>query len=476
MFETLSAQVRFATSILFARPFHLPSLDRLIETLIATRQEFGELTSEANELVGGPALDEETRRDLQLRRFRQQAQTGANETRYYAALFTQLALDPKGLTAEQMRIIPPVNKKLLQTQLADFVRRSQHPTFRSMTTGTTGAPTGMLFTAHEMALFSALGALTYLLQRQIGPADIVQVSTSSRALLGNNSFMGACQRVGALVYQTGVIEPCQALRLLAHHHALADKKPRPSVLLTYPSYLGRLVETGAQMGLTPADFGLERIMLGGEIVTAGVKRRCQALFGPVCFQEGYGITETWPLGATQCEAGHLHFEPSHGLLEVLDPHTGQAAQPGEVGSLVLTPFAPYRQSVVLLRYDTQDLVRRLDQPCTCSLRHLPATSHLLGKRRLSIETPTGWVTPRAVLEAVEAIEELPLPARCGFWAQEDGVAVEVATPQTPNCLRQRLEESLFAHGVPLRSLHLVAHPAQLKQPLPWRGDLHEHTF
>jgi phenylacetate-coenzyme A ligase PaaK-like adenylate-forming protein len=81
-----------------------------------------------------------------------------------------------------------------------------------MTTGATGTPTGMLFTTHEMALFSVLGALTYLMQRQITAQDMVQVSTSSRARLGNNSFMGACQRVGALVYQTGVIEPSQALR------------------------------------------------------------------------------------------------------------------------------------------------------------------------------------------------------------------------------------------------------------------------
>jgi phenylacetate-coenzyme A ligase PaaK-like adenylate-forming protein len=345
-----------------------------------------------------------------------------------------------------------------------------------MTTGTTGNPTGMLFTAHEMAVFSALTALTYLLQRQITAHDIVQVSTSSRALLGNNSFMGACQRVGALVYQTGIVEPCQALRLLSQNQALTGKNSRPSVLLTYPSYLGRLVEAGIQLGMTPADFGLARIILGGEMVSAGIKRRCQALFGPVIIQEGYGITETWPLGATQCEAGHLHFEPSHGLLEVLDPETGQAARPGEMGALVLTPFAPYRESVVLLRYDTQDLVRVLDGPCTCSLRHLPATSQLLGKRHLSVRTTTGWVTPRAVVEAIEALDEIPLPARCGFWSQDGGVAVEVATPQNTKCLQQQVEQSLLAHGVPVRSLRLVAHPAELKQPLPWRGDLHEQTF
>lgn len=39
----------------------------------------------------------------------------------------------------------------------------------------------------------------------------MQVSTSARALLSNGVFMGACQRIGVLVYQTGIIEPERAL-------------------------------------------------------------------------------------------------------------------------------------------------------------------------------------------------------------------------------------------------------------------------
>ena len=73
--------------------------------------------------------------------------------------------------------------------------------------------------------------------------------------------------------------------------ALPGKKPQASLLSTYPSYLGRLLETGLRLGYTPADFGLERILLGGEIVTEGLKRRSQAIFGPVQFSESYGMTE-----------------------------------------------------------------------------------------------------------------------------------------------------------------------------------------
>jgi hypothetical protein len=75
--------------------------------------------------------------------------------------------------------------------------------------------------------------------------------------------MQACQRLGAPVYQTGLIEPAQSLALLAEKSPLKGKKSRPSLLLTYPSYLGKLVETGLKLGYGPAHFGLERIILGG---------------------------------------------------------------------------------------------------------------------------------------------------------------------------------------------------------------------
>jgi len=98
-----------------------------------------------------------------------------------------------------------------------------------------------------------------------------------------------------------------------------------SVLATYPSYLGELVECGLEAGYGPADFGLLRILLGGEIATEGLKRRCRRLFGAVQLTETYGLTELVPFGATECADGHLHFQPTNGLLEIHDLESPGAA-------------------------------------------------------------------------------------------------------------------------------------------------------
>ncbi|HEY3231366.1 MAG TPA: AMP-binding protein [Roseiflexaceae bacterium] len=476
MLETVAAHLRFAASMVFGLPFSARSLDRLVDALLATQGEFGTIGSEGAELLGGPALDEETRRAIQLRRFRTQAVRGARETPYYGRLFVQLGLDPARLHYDDIQRIPLTPKEALRDAPDAFVRRTAQPCFRTTTTGTTGKPTSVCFSQYELHTFVALEAMHLLLHRQIAPDDIVLISASSRATLGNTCFAGACARIGAQVSLGGLVEPEHTLVLLTEPRRLSGKKSRGSAVSIYPSYLGELVTCGLQMGYRPADFGLERIFTGGEIVTAGLKARSQALFGEVQFTEGYGMTEPWPFGGTLCAEGHLHFDPAHGLLEVLDPATGAVARAGEIGTIVATPFPPFRETTILLRYNTQDVVRPIAEPLTCSLRHLPATTNLLGKQRLAVRHDGGWTFPRDVLEALEAVEAVPLPARCGFWAVPGGVAVEVVTREDTPGIRRTIAQGLEAGGVPVRELYLVEHCSQLRHPLPLRCDLRETSF
>ena len=475
MLETLAAQLRYTTSIVFGLPFSARSLDRLLDALLATHHEFGAVAPDGAELLGGPALDEQTRSEMQLRRFRAQASRAARETPYYRQLFAQLGLDPARLRAEDIQRIPLTSKEALHDDPDAFVRDTAQPCFRTTTTGTTGRPTSVCFSQRELHTYIALGAINHVMNGLITPEDVVLVSSSARATLGNTCFMGACARIGAQVSMGGLVDPELTLALLAEPRRLAGKKSRVSALSVYPSYLGQLVTAGLRLGYGPADFGVERIFIGGEIVTAGLKARCQQLFGPLQFIEGYGMTEPWPFGGTVCAEGHLHFEPAHGLLEVLNPNTDAPARAGELGTLVLTPFPPFRETTLLLRYDTQDAVRMLEGGLTCALRHLPATSNLLGKLRLAAQYDGGWILPRDVLEALEGIDEVSLPARCGFWAVPGGVAVEVVAHDTPT-MRRAIEQCLGMRGIPLRELHLVEHQSQLRQPLPLRGDLRELSF
>jgi len=101
---------------------------------------------------------------------------------------------------------------------------------------------------------------------------------------------------------------------------------------------------------------------------------------------------------------------------------------------------------------------------------------LLGKSRLATRHDGGWTFVRDVIEALEAVDAVPLPARFGFWAAQGGVAVEVAVRSKDAGVRASVGAALEQRGVPLKELRLVEHPGQLRWPMPLRCDLSEAVF
>ncbi len=473
MLDTAMANLRFAWSTLFGRSFSQRSLDRLYRAAVETHREFGRLEADGSPILAGPAWDEDARRFFQTRRFRKQAVRAARETEYYSGLFGQLGIDPARVESDDILGIPVTPKSALRDDPEAFVRGTAEVGVRATTTGTTGWPTSVYFSHEEIRAMETLGALGFLAQGLIASDDLVQVSISTRNTLGVLGVAAAAKGVGAGLHVAGLVEPERTLQLLSEPHRLAGKKPRVSVMSTYPSYLGELVEHGLRLGYTPDDFGLERVLSASEVVSEGLQRRARELFGPIEIAQSYAMTEISPMGADVCDQNHLHFEPSVGLAEVVSLEHGGRAGNGELGTIVATPFPPFRESTVLLRYDTEDVVRAVEGTLDCTLANLPAMSHVLGRKRLSVRHDDGWTFPREVLEALEDVDDVPTPARFGFWAVPGGVAVEVVVRSVSGQARRRVDDALERRRVPVRQLRLVEDRRELHRPVPLRCDLRE---
>ena len=500
MLLTAVAQLRLAASVAFGVPLAPWSLDRLVDALLATRREFGAVAAEETDLLTGAALDDETRRDLQLRRFRQQAGRGARETAYYGRLFAGLGLDPARLTPADVARLPLTPKAALREAPGAFVRRGTAPAFRTATTGTTGRPTSVYFTARELETTAALSAIGLLVHGQLGPEDVVQVSTSARATLGNTCFARACARIGAVWALTGLVDPGLALAQLTEAHRVPGKRPRPSYLVVYPLLPRRA--GGARPGGGPGAGRLRaganrRRRRGGDgraegprpapVRPGGVRRglRPDGDLAPGRRALRGRAPALRALARAGGGAGPARRRPRRARSDGARAPAPPAAAPGAPGMVVATPFGPYREASVVLRYATEDVVRAVAGPPACPLRHLPATGDVLGKLRLAVRHgpgPDGWTFPRQVLEALEAdalADAVPLPARCGFWAVPGGVAVEaLVRPGRADApaVRRAVGAQLEAQGVPLRELRLVEDRAALHRPLPLRGDLRERSF
>ncbi|MFN8515740.1 MAG: hypothetical protein U0841_24795 [Chloroflexia bacterium] len=143
--------------------------------------------------LGGPSLDAEMRREVQIRRFRAQAARAARETPYYERLFAE-GVEPTRLGYEEIAGLPRTPKGAAGGSgrvrapwgAADAVQcDDRHDR----------AADERPFLRYELRTMVSTAAFAFALGGQIGE-DVVQINTSSRATLGNLGLAGAAARSG----------------------------------------------------------------------------------------------------------------------------------------------------------------------------------------------------------------------------------------------------------------------------------------
>ncbi|WP_439947968.1 phenylacetate--CoA ligase family protein [Streptomyces sp. BBFR109] len=477
MFGTALSQLRYGMSILLNRRIRPQDLERIARDLVATLGEFGAPGADSALLLGQAAgIDPEVRRTVTRRSLRATARTAARHTAYYRRLFGGLGLDPDALDPDDgtWARVPVTPKQALRGLPGAFVSTAARPALMALTTGTSGTPTAVWYSRAELDTTLALSTISAVLGMGLRPHHTLAYAGCSRATLPLLNAEESTTRVGASFVQFGTLEPALALDRLAAPLGLPGKAPQITHLSTAASYLAALVHRAERDGWRPADFGLESIGVGGEVLSRPLRERAEAVFG-ARVTTSYLMTETLPSGGTPCAQGHLHHTTEFGHLEVLDPRTWEPTPPGGTGVVVHTPYVPYRECTLLLRYATGDLVRLPAAAPDCELAHLPATSEILGRWTGPLSAA---VTTRDLLDLVEAEPEVPLPARYALTERPDGGAeLHLLVRALPaRALRARLEERIAAAGLPLTGLVLYDDRTALPPTAPLRADLCEHTF
>lgn len=417
MFETGVRQLRMALSMIWGRPFNTDSLTRLVADAVATVSEFGELGLDAREVIETPFADDADRIDHADRSLRRTARRLAELSPFYAERFAASGFQARTADVTTLLGLPVTTKHDVMSSPRDFICHGSRPHLATRTTGTTGRALEIWLSRYELEVAAALGGLSAVLHDELHVDDLMQVHVSSRATAAVQLASMTCRLVGARCRVLGMIPPDDALDALA---------ASATTMSVNASYLAELVVAAQRRGLGPADFRLRRIDCVSEILSPAVRSAAEQTFGaPV--SDNFGMTEVIPVTGTTCSAGHLHHDLTMGHVEVLGLRSGVPATPGELGTLVVTPYFPYRECMPVMRYDTRDVVRQLPGPVDCEQAGLPATSAVLGKAsQLITLTPDQVVTPRALVEAVEDLPSRPWPAR--FHAESDGGRLRIDLP------------------------------------------------
>lgn len=471
MFETGVRQFRLVWSMVWGRPISPRNVERLVDDALATLHEFGVYGDDVQQLLDGPLEDPNAREEFQNRALQRTARRLSQVSPFYQKLFAAYGIAPEKLTTEKSIQVPVTSKQDLLRQPHDFITTHAHPYIATRTTGTTGQPVEMWLSKYEVELWAALSALSAVLRGEIVPLDCVQLNVSSRATLSIQQSTARCRLVKARLRTLGIIPPAESVDSL-----LRGGDTAPSLLLINPSYLAQLLHVARQRGLGPRDFCLRRIECGGEILSAALRRAAEETFGaPVV--DSFGMTEIAPFSGPVCNQGHLHYDLNVGFVEAIDLETGNPAAPGALGTLVVTPYYPYRECMPVFRYDTQDVVRRLpDTPLTCDLARIPATSIILGKRDNVLRTSKRVVTLKDLVEVYEALPSEPWPARFSARVRDDHIEMVVSEQILKALTKEDVERHFRQAAIDVSVADYVASEQDAYKLRPVRADLLETTF
>jgi phenylacetate-coenzyme A ligase PaaK-like adenylate-forming protein len=367
--------------------------------------------------------------------------------------------------------VPVTRKADLVHRQRDFLARGSKPFVTTRTTGTTGRPAEVWLSRYEIELWPAIAALSGLLRNEISPDDLMQINISSRATAAVQQNLAVCRLVGARSRMLGVVPPDESLDSL-----LDTQAPAPTLLATYPSYLAQLVHAARRRGLGPDDFRLRRIDCGGEVLSPSLAAAARATLGPAVVNDTFGMTEVLPVSGRVCSSGHLHHDLNMGFVEVIDLETGQPAQPGQLGTVVITPYYPYRECMPVFRYDTRDLVRRLPEgELHCELAGVPGTSQILGKADHLLRLDNGVVTIRDMVEVVESLPSQPWPARFDVQAMAGCVQLTLPRAALEGTAPGEVGRRFASRGLDI-DIVTVADDGDSTLLRPLRSDLRETTF
>lgn len=203
------------------------------------------------------------------------------------------------------------------------------------------------------------------------------------------------------------------------------EKIKPDALIGMPTFIYHVLQIAVERGLESPN--LKKIVLGGEKVPPGTRRKLRALCaelgsGKVDVMATYGFTEAkmaWPEcpGNGPGETPGYHLSPDLGIIEIVNPETGEVVPEGHPGEIVFTPLDS-RGSVVL-RYRTGDHLSGglTYEPCPACGRTMPRLlgniSRVTDVRRLRIGKVKGTLINFNELENI-----LDNIDRIGTWQIE----------------------------------------------------------
>lgn len=384
---------------------------------------------------------------------------------YYRAAFRAAGVDPGDIRGvadvgalpfmgkEQLRELQPWG--MLGVPLERVAR------FHA-TSGTTGPPCNVGFTANDLDALAELGA-RHLTAFGVGQGDIAWQSYAYGLWIGGSALDRAYERLGVTAIPAGPGRTGVTIERLRDLGC--------TTISCTPSFALLLAERAAETGITPKeDWKLRVGVFGGEPLTRAAQQRLAEVMPPgFRTHNTYGTTELGgPFVAASCEYSlkrrESHVWSDHYLIEIIDPVTGEPiTEPGVPGELVITTLQ--REASPMLRWRTRDLTAWASDAwhCPCGRRAHPKISWVSGRSDDILKIRGTLVLPSQVEDVISqhsavgdgwqlVVDKDP----DGLRATEAAVYAE-ARPEAWPQQADRIQQELSVHLADRLGLRLAVH-------------------
>jgi phenylacetate-CoA ligase len=296
---------------------------------------------------------------IQLRRLQATVARVYNAVPFYRQRFDERGIRPEDVRSlEDLRRLPFTYKEDLRDNypFGMFAVPMDSVVRIHASSGTTGKPTVVGYTARDIQTWSELMART-LMAGGATRGDIIHNAYGYGLFTGGLGFHYGAEKLGASVIPISGGNTKRQVMIM--------KDFGPTVLTCTPSYALFLAETAAEMGVDFRELKFTSGIFGAEPWSERMRDEIESKLNLKAV-DIYGLSEVIGPGvAVECvEAQNgLHIFEDHFIPEIIDPDTEEVLPFGIAGELVFTTIT--KEAFPVIRYRTGDMSILHPEPCRC---------------------------------------------------------------------------------------------------------------
>ncbi len=296
---------------------------------------------------------------IQLRRLQATVGRVYNTVPFYKNRFTETGVKPDDVRSlDDLQKLPFTYKDDLRDNypFGMFTVPMDSVVRIHASSGTTGQPTVVGYTARDIQTWSELMART-LMAGGATKGDMIHNAYGYGLFTGGLGFHYGAERLGASVIPISGGNTKRQVMIM--------KDFGPTVLTCTPSYALLIGEVAEEMGVDFRDFNFKAGIFGAEPWSEQMREEIEKKLN-LKAMDIYGLSEIIGPGVSvECiEAQNgLHIFEDHFIPEIIDPETEESLPYGTPGELVFTTIT--KEAFPVIRYRTRDISVLHPEPCRC---------------------------------------------------------------------------------------------------------------